>query len=102
MGNLQMLINFYAVGYHPLLEEKKVLMMELPLIESSIFDEFIPPGQHLRISYYKRPSYTHDSLHQPGEAPEGVHLILHDNQYRRQQVTHSLDVTYTRTKHGQD
>ena len=37
---------------------------------------------------------TDHPLHKPGKAPESIHFILHDDQNRRQQVTHALDITW--------
>ena len=36
--------------------------------------------------------FTYQSLHDARKAPEGIHFILHDDQDRRQEVTHSLHI----------
>lgn len=48
--------------------------------------------------YWTKTSYqsinTYHHVHEPGEAPEGINLVIHDLQYRSQQVTHTLNITW--------
>lgn len=36
---------------------------------------------------------THHLVHEGDKTPEGIHLVLHHEEDRRQQVAHPLDVT---------
>lgn len=38
---------------------------------------------------------THHQLHEARQTPEGLHLVLGDEQDGREEITHPLDVTWT-------
>jgi len=37
---------------------------------------------------------TYQEFHETGKAPKRVHFILHDNEDWREEITHTLDVTW--------